>query len=108
MVNDSEQHGGSFGDLTDFDEYPGAAGAGIPFFHLNADVADKWFEAAGKDYTETQRTINEDLRPLNFEFPESLEVSIPVGRSAENEDGPECDGVDSRNNRRVCRCRRAL
>jgi peptidase M28-like protein/PA domain-containing protein len=76
LVNDSEQHGGSSGDLTDFDEYPGAVGAGIPFVHLDADVATKWFKAAGKDYTKTQRTVNEELRPVSFEFPPTLSVTI--------------------------------
>ncbi len=76
LVNDTEQHGGSAGDLTSFDEFPGPAGDGIPFVHLNAGVAQKWFAAAGRDFIATQRALNEQLKPASFAFPETLEISL--------------------------------
>ncbi len=76
MVNDSEQHGGLFGNLTDFSRLPHPANSGIPFVQVSVPVVRDWFEAAGLDFDKVQKKINKQLEPHSFAFPADLRISL--------------------------------
>ncbi len=64
------------GDLEKFAKNAGPASAGIPLLMLKADVAEKWFEKAGKNLRDIHREIDRDLKPRPFAFPSSIKVEI--------------------------------
>lgn len=76
MVNDTNQHGGGPGDLTEFSTLPGPASAEIPFLHVDAEVIQGWFSLADRDFQKVQDEINENLRPGSFAFPPSLKARL--------------------------------
>jgi hypothetical protein len=64
------------GDLEKFAKNAGPANAGIPLVMLKADVAEKWFEKAGKNLRDIHREIDRDLKPRPFAFPPGFRVEI--------------------------------
>jgi aminopeptidase YwaD len=78
FVNDMAAHPGSDDALEHFGKEVSPGSPGIPFIQIKADVAEKWFEAAGKSFKGIQEEIDKDLHPRSFAFPESLEVNALV------------------------------
>ena len=76
MVNDTSQHGGGTGELTEFSPYPGPASLGIPFLHVDAEVVAGWFAQAGRNFQTVQNEMNAGLEPRSFEFPRGLRVRL--------------------------------
>ena len=52
--------------------------ASIPFLQIRADEVEKWFKAAGKSVKEVGESIDKDLQPRSFAFPESLKVDAKI------------------------------
>ncbi|HTQ55667.1 MAG TPA: M28 family peptidase [Bryobacteraceae bacterium] len=74
IVNDRAAHAGEEDTL---DKFAGAAGpgdAGIPVLEMRYEIAERWFGIAGKNPDEIQKSIDQDLRPRSFAFPDSLRV----------------------------------
>jgi len=74
LVSDRANHAGDGDPLESFARTVGPADAGIPFVQVRAAVADQWFSLAGKNLDDVQRSIDQDLTPRSFAFPESLRV----------------------------------
>jgi aminopeptidase YwaD len=83
LVNDRAAHRSEPDDLEKFGVTVGPADAGIPYAHIKAEVAERWFAAAGKSLEELQQEIDRDLHPRSFTFPSTLEVhaSLDVERA---------------------------
>ena len=54
LVNDRANHRGEADELETFGKTAGPGDAGIPFVQIKAEVADRWFTAAGKNLKEIQ------------------------------------------------------
>ena len=74
LVNDRAAHRGEPDDLEKFGATVGPADAGIPYVQIKADVAERWFTAAGKSFEDAQQAIDRDLHPQSFAFPDNLEI----------------------------------
>lgn len=74
LVSDRANHRGDDDQLENFSSLVGPADAGIPFVHVKASVADKWFAAAGKKLEDIQEEIDRDLQPRSFAFPATLRI----------------------------------
>jgi hypothetical protein len=74
LINDRANHRGEEDDLEKFGSVVGPGDAGIPFVQIKAAVAERWFKTAGKELTAVQESIDKDLKPASFAFPESLDV----------------------------------
>ena len=74
LINDRAAHRGDADDLEKFGSVVGPGDAGIPYLQIKADVAERWFQAAGKNLDDIQQEIDKDLHPRSFAFPETLEV----------------------------------
>jgi hypothetical protein len=85
FVNDTANHGGG-GELDKFESAVGPGGAGIPFVHIKADVADRWLEAGGASMSAIQSSIDKELKPRSFALPDSLEVRLRVDIDRELKD----------------------
>jgi hypothetical protein len=78
LINDRSNHRNDSDDLEKFGSTAGPMDAGIPFVQIKADVADRWFSAAGKNLEEIQAGIDKDLKPRSFEFPGSVQVQARI------------------------------
>ena len=74
LINDRANHSGEQDTLENFANSVGPADAGIPFVQIKAEVADRWFAAAGKKLEEIQAAIDKDLKPKSFALPGRLRV----------------------------------
>src|SRR5207244_9470326 len=74
LINDRAAHRGDPDDLEKFGSSVGPGDAGIPYLQIKADVAERWFQAAGKNLDDVQQQIDADLHPRSFAFPASLEI----------------------------------
>ena len=74
LIADRANHRGDDDPLEAFSSLVGPADAGIPFVHVKAAVADRWFAAAGKKLDELQEAIDRDLEPRSFAFPATLRI----------------------------------
>jgi hypothetical protein len=54
------------------------ANPGLPFVQVRSGSVEAWFEAAGRDFKETQTAIDSDLKPRSFAFPETLSLSMQI------------------------------
>lgn len=61
-----------------FGRAAGPGNSGIPFVQIRAEETNKWFEAAHKDLKQLCETIDKDLTPQSFAFPDSLKVDLAV------------------------------
>ncbi|HWQ53644.1 MAG TPA: M28 family peptidase [Bryobacteraceae bacterium] len=78
LISDSANHRSEEDRLETFSNSVGPADAGIPFVHVKAAVAQKWFTAAGRNLEELQEQIDKDLTPRSFAFPAGLRVEAHV------------------------------
>ncbi len=78
LVNDTAQHGGDAGELTEFSPHAGPEPAGVPCVHVHADVVREWFQRAGRDFVEVQEQMNRAMKPGSFTLPGSIELSLKV------------------------------
>ena len=78
LVNDTENHSGDSDELEKFARTVGPNNAGIPFVQVKTEVLAKWLGAAGKDLKDLQGSIDKDLKPQSFAFPETLRVELEV------------------------------
>jgi hypothetical protein len=88
IVNDARNHTASEG-LDPFTPLVGPGDPGLPFVQLRAELIDKWFEAAGRNFTETQADIDRELVARSFAFPDSLRVVIETDLARERR--PVCN-----------------
>lgn len=63
-------------DLEVFGRTAGPANSGIPVIQVKAAAAEPWFQAAGQDLRALVASIDKDLKPRPFAFPESAEFQI--------------------------------
>ncbi len=78
LMNDTGNHKSESDDLEAFGKTAGPSQAGIPFIQIKVNVAQKWFELAGKDLRAIQDDIDKDLKPRSFAFPADLTVGMQV------------------------------
>lgn len=83
FVNDLPNHT----DPDDLDKFSSLVGPGyreIAFVQVKAEVANEWFQAAGKDIKSWIASVDKDLKPAGFAFPADLaiEASIDVERES--------------------------
>jgi len=64
--------------LTRFGSVSGPENTGIVLVQVKNDVADKWFQAAGKSLPEVQGQLNHATKPQSFAFPDQLHAAINV------------------------------
>jgi len=64
--------------LTRFGSVSGPENTGIVLVQVKNDVANRWFQDAGKSLAEVQGQINHSTKPQSFAFPDSLHMSIHV------------------------------
>jgi Zn-dependent M28 family amino/carboxypeptidase len=67
-VKDRLNHKQDKEDLDAFGKANGPADAGIPIVEVRDDVAQQWFQAAGKDLQQLEAAIDGDLKPRSFEM----------------------------------------
>lgn len=61
-----------------FGRAAGPGNSGIPFIQIRAEETNKWFENAGKSLKTLCETIDKDLAPQSFAFPEALKLDLAV------------------------------
>jgi hypothetical protein len=64
--------------LTRFGSVSGPENTGIVLVQAKNDVADRWFQAAGKSLADVQGQINHATEPQSFAFPDTLHMAINV------------------------------
>jgi hypothetical protein len=64
--------------LTRFGSVSGPENTGIILVQVKNEVADRWFQLAGKALAEAQGQINHSTKPQSFAFPDSLHVALNV------------------------------
>ncbi len=64
--------------LTRFGSVSGPENTGIVLVQAKNDVAERWFQAAGKSFSEVQGQINHGTQPQSFPFPETFHMAIHV------------------------------
>jgi len=64
--------------LTRFGSVSGPENTGIVLLQAKNDVAERWFQAAGKSLAEVQGQINHSTKPQSFVFPDTLRMTISV------------------------------
>lgn len=64
--------------LTRFGSVSGPENTGIVLVQVKNDVAERWFQAAGKSFAEVQGQINHGTKPQSFAFPDPLRMTIHV------------------------------
>jgi hypothetical protein len=74
LMNDAAAHPGEGDELEKFAESAGPGDAGIPFVQVRYEIAERWFAIGGKNPDEIQKSIDQDLQPRSFAFPDSLQV----------------------------------
>lgn len=78
LISDSANHRSEEDRLETFSSSVGPGEAGIPFVHVKAAVAQKWFTAAGRNLEEVQEQIDKDLTPRSFALPAGLRIEAHV------------------------------
>jgi hypothetical protein len=77
FVNDTANHSG--GDTLDpLTALPSPGSAGIPFVQVRSEIIAKWFEIAGKHFSDVQTAIDQEARAQSFAFPDQLRITIVV------------------------------
>ena len=89
LINDRANHSGEQDTLENFANTVGPADAGIPFVQIKAEVADRWFAAAGKKLEEIQAAIDKDLKPQSFALPGRLRVEARLDLERATEEGQQ-------------------
>src|SRR5215470_8434030 len=64
--------------LTRFGSVSGPVNSGIVLVQGKNDVAEKWFQAAGKSLKQIQEQINSATQPASFAFPADLKIALDV------------------------------
>ncbi len=64
--------------LTRFGSVDGPENIGIVLVQVKNDIAQKWFQTAGKSMTELQDQINSSSKPISFAFPDNLRISLDI------------------------------
>jgi hypothetical protein len=64
--------------LTQFGSVSGPTDAGIAMVQVKNDIAQSWFQSAGKSLAETQFQIDQSTNPASFSFPDTLRASLNV------------------------------
>ena len=78
LVNDTPNHKDDEDKLQIFGSVDGPDDAGIPFMQVKEAVAERWFADAGKKIEDVMQSIDHDLKPDSFEFPDSLQIDANV------------------------------
>jgi Peptidase family M28/PDZ domain/PA domain len=78
LINDTPNHPGDSDDLPKFAGEDGPGDAGIPFVQVKAAAIRPWFAAAGKNLNQLSASIDKDLKPQSFAFPDSLHIDLQV------------------------------
>jgi hypothetical protein len=64
--------------LTRFGSVSGPENTGIILVQIKNEVADRWFQLAGKSLAEVQGQINHSTKPQSFGFPDTLHVALNI------------------------------
>ncbi len=78
LINDTYAHPGESDTLEKFGRTVGPASAGLPFIQIQAETAEQWVHAAGKDLKQIHASIDKDLKPQSFALPDSLQLDLAV------------------------------
>ena len=73
-VNDTNSHSGPDA-LETFSHLATPGDPGIPFVQIKADVVERWFQDAGRNFVEIQQEIDKAPAPNSFEIP-NLRVQL--------------------------------
>jgi aminopeptidase YwaD len=69
VVNDRINHTSDNDELERFGKTEGPTNAGILFVQVKEEVVKPWFQAAGKDIEQLEKSIDTDLQPRSFALP---------------------------------------
>jgi Peptidase family M28/PDZ domain/PA domain len=64
--------------LTRFGSVSGPENVGILFAQVKSNIAQNWFQAAGKSLKDVQDQINSNGKPISFAFPDRLQASLSI------------------------------
>jgi len=70
--------GGEEDLLTRFGSVSGPEDVGIVIVQVKNTVAENWFQATGKNFSEVQKQIDASSKPVSFALPENVQLSIQV------------------------------
>jgi len=78
LIDDRANHKNEPDELVRFGAEEGPSNAGIPFLQVKEAKVDAWFAAAGKDLAAIETSIDHDLKPESFSFPDSLRATLEI------------------------------
>ena len=87
FVNDLSNHT----DADELDRFSSIVGPGyreIPFVQVRGEVADAWFQAAGRNVKDWIAAVDKDLKPASFAFPAELSVKAGIEVKRESKQVP--------------------
>ena len=64
--------------LTRFGSVSGPENVGLVMVQVKNDIANGWFQAAGKTLKDAQDQINTTTQPASFAFPDLLQISLKI------------------------------
>ncbi len=76
FVNDMATHSGGDDNLEKFGTEVSPASPGLPFLQVRAEMAGKWFAAAGKSMSTIIEQIDKDLQTRSFAFPATVALTL--------------------------------
>jgi hypothetical protein len=81
FVNDTASHSGGTA-VEPFSSLVGPGNPGIPFVNVHSDEVEKWFTQAGRNFQEVQISIDKQLQPASFLFPDAMRVTLTADVSS--------------------------
>ncbi|WP_031499983.1 M20/M25/M40 family metallo-hydrolase [Bryobacter aggregatus] len=78
VLNNTAVFPGEENKLDPFGNESGPLSVGIPVVQVKTSIAEKWIAAAGHDLKAMVRTIDQNLEPQSFAFPDSLHGHLRV------------------------------
>jgi len=76
LINNMANRGGESDRLETFGATSGPANSGIGYVHMKYEVAERWMRAANQDLKQIVASIDHELKPRSFAFPDTLQVDL--------------------------------
>ncbi len=76
LVNNMAVRPSETDKLEKFGTTNGPANSGIAFVQMKYEIAERWFQAAGKNLKETVEAIDKDLQPRSFAFADTFQARV--------------------------------
>jgi len=78
LIDDIANHKDEPDELVRFGAEEGPSNAGIPFLQVKEAKVDAWFADAGKSLAAIEASIDRDLKPESFVFPDSIRATAEI------------------------------